>query len=46
MRDWPGRAAAERLRQWPTLAYVAERVAEATALEALLIIGSFCEGKR
>jgi hypothetical protein len=44
MRDWPGRARAERLRQWPTLAYVAERVAEATALEALLIIGSFARG--
>jgi predicted nucleotidyltransferase len=44
IHDWSGRAAAERLRHWPTLVYVAERVNEAPALDALLLIGSLAKG--
>jgi predicted nucleotidyltransferase len=44
IQDWPGRAAAERLRQWPSLVYVAERVIETPALDALLLIGSLARG--
>lgn len=44
IREWPGRAAAKRLRHWPTLVYVAERVVETPALDALILIGSFAKG--
>jgi predicted nucleotidyltransferase len=44
IQDWPGRAAAERLRHWPTLVYVAERVIETPAFDALFVIGSLAKG--
>lgn len=44
IREWPGRAAAERLRHWPTLMYVASKVQEAPELDALILIGSFARG--
>jgi predicted nucleotidyltransferase len=44
IRDWPGRASAERLRHWPTLEYVAERVVEAASLDGLILIGSLAKG--
>jgi hypothetical protein len=43
--DWPGRAHAETLRQWPTFAHVARRVAEAPTLDGLIIAGSFADGR-
>jgi predicted nucleotidyltransferase len=45
IRDWPHRAEAERLRQWPALMHVADRVAESAALDGLLLIGSFASGR-
>jgi predicted nucleotidyltransferase len=44
IRDWSHRAEAERLRQWPALVHVADRVAESPALDGLLLIGSFVSG--
>jgi hypothetical protein len=45
IRDWPHRAEAERLRQWPALMHVAERVDESPALDGLLLIGSLVSGR-
>lgn len=44
IREWPGRAKAERLRHWPTLVYVAGKVAAAPALDGLILIGSLAKG--
>jgi hypothetical protein len=44
VNTWAGREAAERLRQWSTIAHVASRVGEAPALEGLILIGSFAAG--
>jgi predicted nucleotidyltransferase len=45
IRDWSHRAEAERLRQWPVLVHVAERIAESPALDGMLLIGSFVSGR-
>jgi hypothetical protein len=42
---WPGLDAAEQLRQWPDIAYLAERVASSPALAGLLLLGSFARGE-
>jgi hypothetical protein len=44
VREWPGRAKAERLRQWPTLEWVVERVSTQPAFVALFLCGSFATG--
>ena len=45
MRSWPGRDRAEKLRHWPTICHVAERVAASDALDALLVVGSFAKNR-
>jgi hypothetical protein len=44
VNDWPGRQYAETLRQWATLAAVADTVARHPATEGLLAIGSLARG--
>ena len=43
--DWPTRARAERLRQWPTLETLARRVAVDPELVGLLLLGSVAAGE-
>lgn len=43
IRDWPGERQARELRHWPTLIYLAERVARSEHLDALIVIGSFAK---
>jgi predicted nucleotidyltransferase len=45
VRDWPGRARAEQLRQWPTFKDVVEQVSGHPAFEALFLCGSFATGR-
>lgn len=45
IRAWPGQRQARELRHWPTLAYVAERVARSELLDALIVIGSFAKAQ-
>jgi predicted nucleotidyltransferase len=45
IRDWPHRAEAEQLRQWPAVMHVADRVTQSAALDGLLLIGSFARGR-
>lgn len=44
MRSWAGQEQAERLRHWPTICHVAERVEQSELLDALLVVGSFAKG--
>ncbi|CAN5279177.1 MAG: nucleotidyltransferase domain-containing protein [Actinobacteria bacterium] len=44
IRDWSGERQARELRHWPTLVYLAERVARSEHLDALIVIGSFAKG--
>jgi predicted nucleotidyltransferase len=44
VNDWPGRAAAVSMRQWPTLEVTAKRAANVEALEGLILLGSFASG--
>jgi hypothetical protein len=43
--DWPTRAEAERLRQWPLIVYAAEQVSAMPELDGLLLLGSFAAGR-
>lgn len=42
--DWPTRAHAERLRQWPVIVHVGERVATMPEFDGLMLVGSFAKG--
>jgi hypothetical protein len=42
--DWPKRAEAQRLRQWPIIAHVSERVASMQEFDGLILVGSFAGG--
>jgi hypothetical protein len=42
--DWPKRAEAQRLRQWPIIAHVSERVASMQEFDGLILVGSFAAG--
>lgn len=44
MKQWPGRRAAESARQWPILVDLADRVEADSALDGLILIGSFAAG--
>jgi hypothetical protein len=44
LADWPGRSAAERLRQWPHLLHLAEALGDAPFL-GLVLLGSFARGE-
>jgi hypothetical protein len=44
LNDWPWRAAAERLRQWPRIIELAEAVAQPPFL-GLVLLGSFARGE-
>jgi len=43
VHEWSGHQHAKRLRQWPLIAHVAERVRDHPDLEALILIGSFAK---
>jgi hypothetical protein len=43
LRDWPGRAVAEQLRQWPHIRELAEAAARSPFL-GLVLLGSFARG--
>ena len=45
MLDWPKRAAAGRLRQWPLIVHAAEKAASMEELDGLLLLGSFAAGR-
>lgn len=45
MLDWPTRAKAEQLRQWPLIEHVAARAATMPDLDGLLLLGSFASGR-
>jgi predicted nucleotidyltransferase len=45
VRTWPAQGAAEQLRQWPALVYIAERVEASPLFVGLLLIGSFAAGR-
>ena len=45
MRDWAGREAGSRLRQWPVLAGLVERVERVDVYEAAILVGSFARGE-
>jgi predicted nucleotidyltransferase len=44
MNAWEGRHAAERARQWPTLATLVERVRRSESLDGLVLLGSMAAG--
>jgi Nucleotidyltransferase domain len=44
LNDWPGWTAAERLRQWPRVLQLAERVAQ-PPFQGLVLLGSFARGE-
>jgi hypothetical protein len=44
VRDWPTRPEAQRLRQWPIIAHVSERVASIPEFDGLILVGSFAAG--
>jgi predicted nucleotidyltransferase len=43
--DWPTRSGAERLRQWPLIAYATEKASRMPDLDGLLLLGSFAAGR-
>lgn len=45
MNEWPTRAKAEQLRQWPLIAHAAETAAGMPQLDGLLLLGSFAAGR-
>lgn len=45
MLDWPARARAESLRQWPLIVHAAETAAAIPELDGLLLLGSFASGR-
>jgi hypothetical protein len=42
--DWPKRREAQRLRQWPIIAHVSERVGSMPEFDGLILVGSFAAG--
>ena len=44
INDWPGRSAAERLRQWPRILELSDAVASAPFL-GVVLLGSFARGE-
>ena len=44
LADWPLRARAERLRQWPTLVELVDRATRLPGFGAFILIGSFAGG--
>jgi hypothetical protein len=45
VNDWPGQEAASRLRQWPRILDLADRVSASPWLAGLLLLGSFARSE-